>query len=161
METRKCKKCGTEKPLDQFIKNSQCKFGRTHKCKECSKRQQRNYRNENRERVRKYAKEWYHKHLESTSISAKKYNSKIRLEVLFHYGLGDPICVCCGEKNIEFLALDHIGGGGSKHRKQIHRNINQWIKKMGFPKGFRILCHNCNQSRGYYGYCPHEKFVES
>ena len=31
-----------------------------------------------------------------------------------------------------------------------------WIKKNNFPKGFQILCHNCNQTKGYYGKCPHE-----
>jgi hypothetical protein len=25
-------------------------------------------------------------------------------------------------------------------------------------KGYRVLCHNCNLARGFYGYCPHEKF---
>ena len=28
----------------------------------------------------------------------------------------------------------------------------------GFPKDkYRLLCHNCNQSMGWYGYCPHQK----
>jgi hypothetical protein len=32
----------------------------------------------------------------------------------------------------------------------------QWLIRENFPQGFRILCHNCNQARGYYGICPHE-----
>jgi len=26
----------------------------------------------------------------------------------------------------------------------------------GYPTGFRVLCHNCNQAIGLYGYCPHK-----
>lgn len=66
-------------------------------------------------------------------------------------------CVCCDETAIEFLSIDHIGGGGNKHRKSLGiRNIYPWLIKNKFPKGFRILCMNCNTSRGFYGYCPHE-----
>ena len=35
--------------------------------------------------------------------------------------------------------------------------LGQWIKKNNFPKGFQILCHNCNVAKGIYGECPHEK----
>jgi hypothetical protein len=63
-------------------------------------------------------------------------------------------CVCCGESNVEFLAFDHIDGGGTQHRKKVG-NITTWIVRNNFPDNIRILCHNCNQARGYYGYCPH------
>lgn len=33
--------------------------------------------------------------------------------------------------------------------------IEEWLKKNDYPKGFQILCHNCNMSKGFYGYCPH------
>ena len=32
---RVCKSCKTEKPHEDFVKNSKCKFGITHKCKLC------------------------------------------------------------------------------------------------------------------------------
>jgi hypothetical protein len=32
----------------------------------------------------------------------------------------------------------------------------RWLRKNGFPKGFRVLCHNCNFAHGHYGYCPHK-----
>ena len=28
-------------------------------------------------------------------------------------------------------------------------------------KIFQVLCHNCNMSKGFYGYCPHEKEREN
>ncbi len=31
-----------------------------------------------------------------------------------------------------------------------------WLYRNNWPDGFRILYHNCNQSLGSYGYCPHQ-----
>jgi hypothetical protein len=67
-------------------------------------------------------------------------------------------CVCCGENRFEFLALDHVNGGGNKERKTLSTaQIASRAIKDGFPDKFRVLCHNCNCSHGWYGYCPHEK----
>ncbi len=79
-----------------------------------------------------------------------------RLNCIEHYG---NKCECCGENNIEFLAIDHINGGGLHHRKEIaskNMNIFEWLIKNNYPHGFRVLCHNCNSSHGHYGYCPHQ-----
>jgi radical SAM protein with 4Fe4S-binding SPASM domain len=36
------------------------------------------------------------------------------------------------------------------------------LKNNNYPKDlFRLLCHNCNMARGCYGYCPHEKLVNT
>lgn len=35
METKVCTKCGIEKPLDQFVKNSNKPDGLSPQCKEC------------------------------------------------------------------------------------------------------------------------------
>jgi hypothetical protein len=82
-----------------------------------------------------------------------------RVKVLTHYSNGDIHCVCCGERHLEFLALDHINGGGMKHKREIRGSLLywRWFEKEGWPDGFRVLCHNCNMSKGAYGYCPHDK----
>jgi hypothetical protein len=100
------------------------------------------YRDENRERRR---------------IQVRIKYRKYRRLVINHYG---GSCACCGESNMEFLAVDHINGGGNKHRTELGRSVARhfyrWLKKHGFPDGYRVLCHNCNQSIGLYGYCPHK-----
>lgn len=72
--------------------------------------------------------------------------------------LGDH-CECCEEKNVEFLAIDHIDGGGYAHRKKRNQSgVYRDILKLENPKAsYRILCFNCNWSLGTYGYCPHKK----
>lgn len=81
-----------------------------------------------------------------------------RLKVLAHYSGGQPRCACCGETQYEFLSIDHIDGGGTRHQQEVGRGagILRWLVREGFPSGFRVLCHNCNQARGVYGRCPHE-----
>ena len=75
-----------------------------------------------------------------------------------HYSGGSPKCACCGESMFEFLSIDHIGGGGKAHRKKIGGSsyLYSWLERNGFPEGFQVLCHNCNQAIGIFGYCPHK-----
>ena len=89
---------------------------------------------------------------------------KYRVIVLQYYSKSTiPFCACCGEKEYSFLSIDHINGGGTKHRKEFGVTLGkggtiiQWIKRNNFPDGFQILCHNCNMAKGFYGKCPHNK----
>lgn len=87
-----------------------------------------------------------------------------RFLVLHHYS--DGKCECCGERQWEFLAIDHINGGGNKHRykdvgSRSSTSLYAWIIKNDYPPGFRVLCHNCNGVLTRYGYCPHELGYQS
>lgn len=80
---------------------------------------------------------------------------KKREEALRAYG-GE--CACCGEAQYEFLALDHIEGGGGRERRELQvwgSAFTAHLTREGFPPGYRVLCHNCNSALGYHGYCPH------
>ena len=91
---------------------------------------------------------------ECTIAQGKIYRDRNRLDVIQHYG---GKCECCGEDTLEFLAIDHINNDGAEHRRKIgNMSIYLWIIQNKYPDGFRVLCHNCNSSRGYYGYCPHQ-----
>jgi hypothetical protein len=81
-----------------------------------------------------------------------------RLRVIEEYG---GACACCGEDTFLFLAIDHKNGGGEKHRAKVGQGSHMvdWVIKNNFPDDFQILCHNCNQARGYYGTCPHQSPV--
>jgi len=112
----------------------------------------------------------------------KVYRDSLRLSVLLGYSerLSNsdiPCCNCCGENNhTEFLAIDHILGkkvmdsipelvkiGYSSKLKDYF--LYQWIVDNGFPEGFQVLCHNCNQSKAntkhnscIHGYRDQSKF---
>lgn len=90
-----------------------------------------------------------------------KSHQKLRLEVIAAYG---GRCMCpggCAETHPDFLAVDHVRGGGHQHRQtKSTRQILQAIKAAGFSPEYRILCHNCNMAmgsgQGRTGRCPHE-----
>jgi hypothetical protein len=88
-------------------------------------------------------------------IRAKQARDKIRQEVITAYG---EKCACCGENHPEFLAIDHIDGGGRVHSKEVGAGFHMcyWLRNHGFPDGFQVLCHNCNQAKYTYGICPHQ-----
>lgn len=104
-----------------------------------------------------YQKEW--RRLTDHATKRKARWRESRMQVFEHYG---KICACCSEDRYEFLAIDHVDGGGAKHRRQIGRGwtMTRWLIANNFPSGFRTLCHNCNQAIGHYGYCPHAREKE-
>jgi hypothetical protein len=100
------------------------------------------------EKYRERARRYYAMHREEC-------RSKKRIDVFNHYG---HHCVCCGETEPAFLQIDHINGGGNKHRKELGqgRSLYDWLRQNKYPKGFQVLCANCNSAKGHYGICPHQ-----
>lgn len=81
-------------------------------------------------------------------------NKRRRLRVLEGYG---NCCACCGDRTLQFLALDHVDGGGYRQRKTGWGSYHCYIdaERRGFPSDYQVLCHNCNLAKGFYGACPH------
>jgi len=151
-----CKKCRIKLTMNKYyarhIKEKR-KYGRSLECK----RYKRAWYKKNIKRCRAYSRKWQRKY----SFKKKKFNFLLKKNTFIHYSGNPPKCQCCGEKHIEFLTIDHIKGGGAVHRRKIKRgtgtNFYHWLKKNNYPKGFRVLCINCNFSLGHFGYCPHNK----
>lgn len=86
---------------------------------------------------------------------------KLVNEVITYYG---GACICCGNITKAHLTIDHIGGGGNQHAREIGRGVAlyRWLKRNKFPTGFQVLCANCNH--GKYrnaGICPHISITTS
>lgn len=59
MESKICKKCGRELPIEEFYKdNSGMKDGHKNTCKECFNKQCKQYRKKNKEKTYKYQKQY-------------------------------------------------------------------------------------------------------
>lgn len=85
----------------------------------------------------------------------KSWRDTDKQDVIEHYG---GVCKCCGESNQAFLTIDHINGGGTKHRKDgsiVGNSFYRWLRNQGYPDGYQVLCFNCNCAKGLYGRCPH------
>jgi hypothetical protein len=112
-----------------------------------------------------YMREWRKKNPERFHATQKRVYDKKRLECLIHYSGNPPKCACCGETEILFLHIDHINGDGAEHRRQMVKdqgyvsggnNLPYWLEKHGYPKGFQILCANCNLAKRANKICPHQ-----
>lgn len=76
--------------------------------------------------------------------------------------LGGFLCQCCEEPRKQFLTVDHIQGGGIKHRKLFkggHAAFYKWIATTPEDVAplLQILCMNCNWGRRNGNDCPHTK----
>ncbi len=116
--------------------------------------------NKNPDKSSKRYQRWskhYAKYREKYLATTRAYNARVKKQVYDHYG---GRCVCCGESRYEFLALDHIDGGGDSERKKLGlygTPYFAWVIKNNYPDHLQLLCHNCNMAKGLYGYCPHTK----
>jgi len=96
---------------------------------------------------------------------AKDFADENRLKILQVYSkrLSNsdvPCCKCCGKNShIDFLSIDHIIGRVEMnsvpelvnlgYSSKLHPDsLKKWIVDNNFPKGFQILCHNCNTAKG-------------
>ena len=151
---RVCNKCELPKLLSEFYS------GKTY-CKICSNLMTRTYHAANRKERNRKSRQYNKEHRQQCREAANRRNHQLRLECLQHYSGQIPFCVCCGDNHLEFLAIDHINGGGNKHRHSIGYPTGSkfywWLKKNSWPRDFRVLCHNCNSSMGFYKYCPHNR----
>lgn len=118
---------------------------------------------EYKKRQNEYAKKWRKKNRTKFLATQKRCYDKIRLEALEHYSEGKVECACCGEKGLVFLSIDHIKGNGSEERRKIDpkgkrggNGFVYWLKKNGWPKGYQILCYNCNFAKRQNTQCPHQ-----
>lgn len=83
----------------------------------------------------------------ATQIKAANKYRRLAADVISRYG-GE--CGCCGEDFPLYLAIDHVEQGSGNSQRLLAgapkggHNFYRWLRRSGFPAGFRVLCHNCN-----------------
>lgn len=144
VETKICGRCKVEKPRSEFGKATARHDGLQWNCLACTKEFRRaNVANGNQRR-------WNAEH-----------RARLKHECFMAYG--GYVCACCGETEVKFLTIDHVDGIPEGHRRDdpIRRrksgtDVYRDLKQNGWPKGYAVLCMNCNWAKGQYGACPHE-----
>jgi ferric-dicitrate binding protein FerR (iron transport regulator) len=135
----------------------------------------RDWRAANREKSREHAREWRNRKIangtpeEVAAIRAaesektKRNQDRRRDEVFAAYG--GYRCACCAETERMFLSIDHINNDGNVERKSgAYRSSGTafylWLCKQGFPRGYQVLCMNCQVGKHKNGgVCPHQRKV--
>lgn len=108
-------------------------------------------------------KEWDNAPVDPARIkqATKELVHSRKLQVLNYYSGNLLACGCCGERHIEFLGVEWIGGaGGKNYLSKRGVGLYEWIVDNGFPVGFIVSCFNCRivkkgKRAGYL--CPHNK----
>lgn len=153
VQRKTCSKCHKRKRVTQFPRNRRKGHGGDGYycwCKKCTNAARSKH---------------YYSHIEQERARWKLYNYrshwkknrtlKYRSAVFKLYGRK---CVCCGETHEVFLSIDHLHGGGHKHRGALGLKGDRWyawLLQYRRP-GFQTLCRNCNWAK-YRGGCPHQK----
>ena len=76
-----------------------------------------NYYKINRNQILEYSAMYREKNKNELKGYWIEYSTKLKIDVLTHYGKnGIPQCICCSEKNIKFLTIDHIYGRKNKDK---------------------------------------------
>lgn len=70
--TRVCRKCGQEKPLEEFVKDKTRELGYSYTCKHCRREHACKYRADNHEKILEYGR----KHYAENSERYNKYSRK-------------------------------------------------------------------------------------
>ena len=115
-----------------------------------------------KERMRVYHKEYYqrpevkkHKR-EYMREYQPQYMQHLRKQFFEMYG---GSCMCCGEKDVRFLTLDHVNGNGAVHRRRLSQIgvLREALSNLNTEE-YQILCYNCNLGKAINdGVCPHHK----
>ena len=92
------------------------------------------------------------------AVKSRYYKKISRKKVLEHYSGGKMNCGCCGFAEIDGLSIDHIKPRREwKHDKTFRTDkLYRWLRRKNFPKGFQILCQNCNHAKRDNDICPHQ-----
>ena len=104
-------------------------------------------------------KRYYKRWTKKLQIWQRNYRQNLKINVLTAYGNGRCQCICCGEKELSFLSLDHIFNDGMKDKKKFGRGLYRYLEKEHFPHKdrYQTLCMNCQFGRkGNKGICPHQ-----
>ena len=155
---KKCILCKKFKQLIYFGKRTTNFDGISSVCKACVNTRSNAYYKKDPSSARLRGLQYYKDNREACVKRHKEYELTIKNQVFEKYG--GYKCTCCGETEKVFLTIDHIHGGGTKHRKLNHgggKFTYRYLIKHNFPEGYRVLCFNCNSGRALNGgTCPHE-----
>lgn len=86
---------------------------------------------------------YYQKYPEKYRLQLREYYKKLRLMALDMLG---NKCNTCGFDDPRALQIDHINGGGTKHRKETTKTfIKSVVDSLLDNEGiYQLLCANCN-----------------
>ncbi|MBV8538524.1 MAG: hypothetical protein JO128_23195 [Alphaproteobacteria bacterium] len=167
---KRCRACGKRKSLRAFYRHGE---GRPHKqrqsyCRTCCTARQHAAIERSKRWIREYARRWRRKN-RTVLGQAKAALDELPRGLTTYYRLrhaaimayGGYRCACCGIGDPRFLTIDHVNNDGKRQRQKLGQytshKFHRWLRQRGYPRGFQVLCWNCNCGRHRNGgLCPHK-----
>ncbi|KKN03084.1 hypothetical protein LCGC14_1111110 [marine sediment metagenome] len=150
----KCYSCGATENKDGTPISS-------WRCKACHTAEEKQKYRENPEKFRQTKRTWKEANPLRQKEIDKRSRLKLKSDALNAYSNGNPVCVCCGETEFEFLCLDHIENDGYKQRGVTGKgnSFYFWLRKNKYPQHLKVqvMCFNCNWSKKLGGVCIHKR----
>lgn len=132
---RLCRVCGITLTLEnEYPSNAR---NRHNLCKMCSN---------------SLAKTWRKEHPGIHPLYVKRVEERVRRNVFYHYSGGSMSCADCSNGDVDVLTIDHVHGGGRKHRECVSRGkggvaFYRWLIRENYPEGYAVRCMNCQFKR--------------
>lgn len=79
----------------------------------------------------------------------RRYERDFRLKrgTILEYS-ADGKCAQCANNDMRVLSIDHPNMDGAEHRRSLKiiggNNFYRWLRREGYPDGYRVLCFSCN-----------------
>jgi hypothetical protein len=141
----------TKKEYQKYYQNNKDKIKERNRIwrlnnPEKLKKSKINYRLTHKIKIQINAKKYYGRYKDKMCKWNKTQYNLLRDEL--YRILGDK-CIRCGFNNKHCLQIDHVKGGGNKHREKLNNRgigyLRRIIKEIKTgSKDYQILCANCN-----------------
>jgi hypothetical protein len=159
-EVRTCSVEGCEKPL---LARGLCDTHYARRWREANPEQAKNtnrqWHRDNAERISEVARRWKASNPERVREFERRKSTARRRELLLAYGDGSCASCGCRPDDPTDLELDHVNGGGRKHREQVtgrdsgrSNQFAQRLKRAGWPNDppLQTLCAPCHKAKTKY-----------
>lgn len=131
----------------------------TVQCPVCNRENRAAWVEQNHDKHRATIKTYRDARRPAINELARTRTQEVKTQAITEYG---GQCACCGISDLVFLTIDHPDGDGAAHRRAIFgdsvgragERFYRWLRREGWPTGFRVLCWNCQHATSK-GICPH------
>ena len=153
METKICRECKEEKPIEEFTKHKRMKGGYDNICKECNRIHASKWNEENPDKYKLRCKRWYRANKTQEAIKKrKKYEEFVNYVASLKDGKS---CIICGyNKEPQILHYHHRNqllksfdiSDSISNKKLIKENPEILLEEI---KKCDLLCPNCHYELHY------------
>lgn len=123
-----------------------------HICKKCACLEAKRFYKKHIIEKRKIYHIYYLNNYRKINARSRRTQYRNKITVIKHYSpdmsCQNPKClVPSGCRDMRCLSMDHINGGGTRHVDEIKKHgtstLYAWLIKNNYPKGYQVLCMNC------------------